>query len=175
VNLAQRDWKAGQPAYCTDHAVLADNDPFMVGQAGLDFAEWLHDLPDEKLIHWPWQAVNDLAGPLVPGRLTYIAAFPGGGKTTFLTHCLYYWLASGRSVLYLPLEADPGEVYTRLACLELGVSADEALSFRLRKRADEGDERAAQQWADLKAMYTAMRFRHDLLRSEEHTSELQSL
>lgn len=163
VDLVQRGWTAGAPAYCTQHHVLADNDPFMVGQAAIDFAEWLHDLPDEKLIRWPWRAVNELAGPLVPGRLTYIAAFPGGGKTTFLTHCLYHWLADGRRVLYLPLEADAGEAYARLACLELGISADEALSFRLRQRSDEGDERAAQQLVDLKATYEAMRFRHDLL------------
>lgn len=163
VDLPQRGWVAGQAAYCSRHHVLADNDPFIVGQTGLDYAEWLHGLPDDDLIYWPWQAVNDLAGPLVPGRLTYLAAFPGGGKTTFLTHCLHYWLEAGKRVVYLPLEADPGEVYVRLACLELGISADEALSFRLRQRANDGDERAAIQLADLHARYQEMRFRHDWL------------
>lgn len=163
VDLAQPGWQAGMAAYCSAHHVLADNDPFMVGQQALDYADWLNNLPDEALIHWPWQAVNELAGPLVPGRLTYIAAFPGNGKTTFLTHCLHYWLSTGKSVLYLPLEADPGEVYVRLACLELGISADEALSFRLRMRAANGDERAAQQLVDLNDLYQKMRFRHDLL------------
>lgn len=163
VDLPQRGWAPGTPVYCSRHHVLCDNDPFMVGQHALDYAEWLHELPDDRLIRWPWHTVNELAGPLVPGRLTYVAAFPGGGKTTFLTHCLYYWVAAGKRVLYLPLEADPGEAYARLACLELGISADEALSFRLRQRADEGDALAAQQVAALKAIYEAMRFRHDVL------------
>jgi hypothetical protein len=174
IDLVQQGWSEGEPAYCSRHHVLADNDPFMVGQHALDYADWLHNLPDDALIHWPWAAVNELAGPLVPGRLTYVAAFPGNGKTTFLTHCLHHWLSTGKSVLYLPLEADPGEIYVRLACLELGINADEALGFRLRMRANNGDERAAQQLVDLQELYQRMRFRHDVL-ERLHIVPMQTL
>lgn len=165
VDLPQRGWKRGDAAYCSRHHILVGKDPWVRGQEALDHAEAFHELPTDELVSWPWQAVNDLAGPLVPGRLTYIAAFPGGGKTTFLTHCLHFWLKQGKKVTYLPLESDPAEVFTRLACLELGISADDALSKRLRTRAEEGDEEATQQLDDLKVMFRLMRERRDMLES----------
>lgn len=165
VDHLHRGWKPGHAAYCSKHHILVNMDPFALGQQALDYAEYLHDMPADELVRWPWQAVNDLAGPLAPGRLTYIAAFPGGGKTTFLTHCLYFWLADGRTVTYLPLESDPGEVFVRLACLETGVSADEALSFRLAQRRDAGDPVAMAQHSDLTVAYRLMREHRGLLES----------
>lgn len=165
VDLPQRGWKPGTPAYCSAHHVLVGMDPWVIGQEGLDYAEWLHHMPVESLVRWPWQAVNELAGPLVPARLTYIAAFPGGGKTSFLTHCLHYWLAEGRRVCYLPLESPVGEVYTRLACLEVGVSADDALSMRLSQRAAAGDQDAIRQRSELEIAYRLMREQRALLES----------
>ena len=165
VDLPQRGWQRGQAAYCSRHHILVGLDPFVIGQEALDYAEWLHEMPTDELIRWPWQAVNDLAGPLAPGRLTYLAAFPGGGKTTFLTHCLYFWLSEGKTVTYLPLESDPGEVFVRLACLEIGANADEALSFRLAQRKEAGDAEAMQQHADLTVAYRLFRERRVLLES----------
>lgn len=163
VDLVQRGWKQGHAPYCSKHHILVNMDPFALGQEALDYAEWLHEMPTDDLIKWPWHAVNELAGPLAPGRLTYVAAFPGGGKTTFLTHCLYYWLAAGKTITYLPLESDPGEVFVRLACLETGVSADEALSFRLAQRRDAGDPLAIQQHKELAVAYRLMREHRGLL------------
>lgn len=85
VDLVQRGWETGQHAYCSAHHVLVGTDPYVIGQEAIDYAEWLHNLPPEALIRWPWQALNELAGPLAPGRLTYVAAFPGGGKALALT------------------------------------------------------------------------------------------
>lgn len=158
-------WKQGDPGYCSTHHVLVGMDPWVIGQDAIDYAEWLHAMPADSLIRWPWRAVNELAGPLAPGRLTYVAAFPGGGKTTFLTHCLYWWLSEGKTVTYLPLEADPGEVFVRLACLEVGASADEALSFRLAQRKEAGDPEAMQMYDDLTVAYRLFRDRRTLLES----------
>ncbi len=169
VDVPQKGWTKGQPMYCSAHHVLASRDPFLIGQDALDYASWLNDLTADELVRWPWRAVNELAGPLVPGRLTYVAAFPGGGKTTFLTQCLHYWVGAGKKVLYMPLEANPGEVMARLACLKLGINADDALALRLRQRADEGDPIAQQQVDALTAEYMAMRPNRklfDLLRIE---------
>lgn len=163
VDLPQKGWQAGQKAYCSAHHILDGTDPWVIGQEGIDYAEWLHNLPTDALIRWPWKAVNDLAGPLAPGRLTYVAAFPGGGKTSFLTHCLYWWLSEGKTVTYLPLESDPGEVFVRLACLEVGASADEALSFRLAERKDRGDMEAMRLHDDLTIAYRLFRDRRALL------------
>lgn len=165
VDLPQPGWKAGQAAYCRAHHVLVGTDPWVIGQEAIEYAEWLHHMDVDTLVRWPWQAVNDLAGPLAPGRLTYVAAFPGGGKTTFLTHCLYYWLAEGKTVTYLPLEADPGEVYVRLACLEIGANADDALSFRLAQRKADGDADAVRVHDELTVAYRLLKERRALLES----------
>lgn len=163
VALPQRGWQAGMAAYCPAHHALVGMDPWVIGQEGIDYAEWLHHMPVDDLVRWPWQAVNELAGPLVPARLTYIAAFPGNGKTSFLMHCLHYWLAEGKRVCVLPLESPVGEVYTRLACLEVGASADDALSMRLAQRAAAGDGAAQATREALEATYRAMRQQRDLL------------
>jgi len=158
-------WKTGDPMYCSQHHALVDRDPLVIGLDALEYAQWLNDLSTDDLIRWPWHAVNELAGPLVPGRLTYVAAFPGGGKTTFLTQCLDSWLRQGKRVLYMPLEANPGEVYARLACMELGLSADDVLSLRTRVRADAGDPQAQEQIGLLTKAYRAMQVDRKLMES----------
>lgn len=165
VDRLQPGYKTGDAMYCSQHHALADRDPLVIGTDALEYAEWLNGLTPDDVIRWPWHAVNELAGPLVPGRVTYVAAFPGGGKTTFLTHCLASWLAQGKRVLYMPLEADPGEVYARLACLKLGLSADDVLSLRLRMWASSGDAVAARQLDALTAEYHRMRLDVDLMRA----------
>jgi hypothetical protein len=110
--------------------------------------------------------MNDFAGPLVPGRLTYIAAFPGNGKTSFAAHLLQHFLrVQDKKVTYLPLEADPGETFTRLACLDCGISADDALSKRLKDRAEMGDPVAKAQHDELSVAYRLMREDRSLLES----------
>lgn len=165
VDRLQAGYKTGDAMYCSAHHALADRDPLIIGTDALEYAEWLNNLTPDDVIRWPWQAVNNLAGPLVPGRVTYVAAFPGGGKTTFLTQCLASWLGQGKRVLYMPLEADPGEVYARLACLRLGLSADDVLSLRLRMWASNGDIVAARQLDSLTAEYHRMRLDADLMRA----------
>ena len=164
VDLPQRGWVDGQAAYCVAHHALADRDPYVIGQEALDYAEWLHEMDTSALIRWPWKAMNDFAGPLVPGRLTYIAAFPGNGKTSFAAHLLQHFLRTQKKkVTYLPLEADPGETFTRLACLDCGISADDALSKRLKDRAEMGDPVAQAQHDELSVAYRLMREDRELL------------
>jgi hypothetical protein len=67
-------------------------------------------------------------------------------------------VAQGFRVSYLPLESDLGEVYTRMACHQLGINADDSLSLRLRERAElMGDADAARDVARLTALYRALR------------------
>jgi hypothetical protein len=164
VDLPQKGWKDGAKAYCVAHHALADRDPYVIGHEALDYAEWLHEMDTSALIRWPWKAMNDFAGPLVPGRLTYIAAFPGNGKTSFAAHLLQHFLrVQKKKVTYLPLEADPGETFTRLACLDCGISADDALSKRLKDRAEMGDPVAKAQHDELTVAYRLMREDRELL------------
>ena len=158
VDNPQPDFNAkiDQP-YCTAHHSLAHRDPRDIGTYALEDAETLLNMPASSLVRWPWRAVNELAGPIVPGRLTYVAGWPGGGKTTLISHLLRYWLDQGLRVSMLPLEADPLEVMARLACLELGINADLALSMKLRMSADAGDPFARKQLAELTEWMRAQR------------------
>ena len=164
VDAPQPGWTHGSgPAYCSKHHVIAGRHPWGIGQAALDDAESFHNLGSEDLLFWPWHAVNELLGPLVPRRLTYLAAFPSGGKTTFLFECIEFWLAQGKTITYLPLESDRAEVMTRLACSRANVNPNEALSKLLRVRADRGDARARAQLTELELAYRLLREDTDLL------------
>lgn len=150
VDVPQRGWKAGEAAYCAAHYVVAGRDPLAIGRTAVFDAIELQEMDASRMIRWPFQAVHDLAGVLVPKRVHYVAAFSGNGKTSFLSACYAKWVEQGFKVTYLPLESDPLETVTRVACARAGVSADDALSMRLRIAADQGDP-------------TAIRQRHDLM------------
>jgi|GEM_PF-4783111 len=166
VDVPQKGWAHrddGAGALCSKCHDVDGRHPWVIGQHAITKALALHHTPAEALTSWPWQALNDLAGPLVPGRLTYVAAFPGNGKTTFLTHCIAYWLEQGKTITYLPLESDASEVMARMACHRTGVSADDALSMRLRQRADAGDQSATAQLNDLEVCYRLLQEDTELL------------
>lgn len=149
VEVPQRGWKAGEAAYCPEHYVVAGRDPLSIGRTAVFDAMELQEMDPSRMIRWPFQAVHDLAGVLVPKRVHYVAAFSGNGKTSFLSACYAKWVEQGFKVTYLPLESDPLETVTRVACARAGVSADDALSMRLRIAADEGDPTAVRQRNDL--------------------------
>jgi len=149
VSVPQRGWKAGDAAYCPDHYVVAGRDPLLIGRTAIFDAMELQEMDPAKMIRWPFQSVHELAGVLVPKRVHYVAAFSGNGKTSFLSACYAKWVEQGFKVTYLPLESDPLETVTRVACARAGVSADDALSMRLRIAADEGDPVAIRKRDDL--------------------------
>ena len=149
VNVPQRGWKAGEAAYCPEHYVVAGRDPLSIGRTAVFDAMELQEMDPSRMIRWPFQGVHDLAGVLVPKRVHYVAAFSGNGKTSFLSACYAKWVEQGFKVTYLPLESDPLETVTRVACARAGASADDALSMRLRIAADEGDATAIRQRDDL--------------------------
>ena len=157
VTVPQKGWEPGHAAYCTEHAPIAGHNPWSVGQEALADAVDFQNADAGAFLRWPWRAVHELAGVLAPRRVYYVAAFPSNGKTTYLAECFSRWLDDGHRVSYLPLESDPSETMTRVACARAGVSADEALSFRLRLRADAGDRDAHDELERLRAAFTALR------------------
>ena len=147
--LEPRGWNGRTALYCADHLIMKGRDPLMVARTALFDAMELQETDVESLIRWPFRQLDDLAGVLVPKRLYYVAAFPGNGKTSFLSACYSKWVADGFRVTYLPLESDPQETVTRVACAKAGVNPDEALSLRLRIAAANGDPVAQRQRDDL--------------------------
>ncbi|GAB1345049.1 hypothetical protein MASR1M101_41760 [Gemmatimonas sp.] len=150
----EQGFEPGQYVYCDAHQIIEGRDPELVAMRGLEEARELSEIPDERLVRWPLKHLNNLTGPLVPGRVAYVGGYSGGGKTTFMRNIIWRWIMEhGLRVRYLPLESSVKEVMTGFACFKAGVDPDEALSYRLRDRADAGDTRAQVQRDELRCAY----------------------
>ena len=160
IRLAPRDWNGTDPLYCTEHTVLIGRDPRFVVPDAIKAAE--EDLLGmEPLISWCLPSLTDMLGYLLRGTVTYGCAFPKNGKTAFLSNNLAYWDQQGVRTWVMPTESRPKGLITRLAAFRAGVSAEEAMSKRLRVRADHGDESAKRQ------MVALLREFHEMAESVE--------
>lgn len=142
-------WNGTDPLYCTEHTALRGRDPQFVIPAALKAAEDDMMKPADTLVDWCLPELTETFGFLLPGTVTYGAAFPKNGKTAFLSNNLAYWDRKGVRTWVMPTESRPKGLITRLACFRAGVSPDEVLSRRLRKRMDEGDKHAERQFLDV--------------------------
>ena len=70
---------------------------------------------------WPWEALNRVLGPLVPGHLYLVAGAPGSGKTTLLCQLADSLASAGFPVLYLSLEEGPRSLVMRTLARELDI------------------------------------------------------
>jgi hypothetical protein len=153
IDIPQRGWQAPDPIYCSQHHDLVGYDAETIIVSALADAEFALDTDMGGVPRWPWQAVHTLAGPIGPGTVTYLAAFPGNGKTSYLGHAIWHWLSKGLRVFHMPLEATPREFVVRLLCADLGFDADDALSLRLMERAQAGDPEAVRMRERLREAY----------------------
>ena len=137
----QPGWKGGKHAvYCSKHHRVASRDPNIVVAGALREAGCDLDIDTKRLATWPWPSLDEMAGPIGPGQVIYMAAFPGNGKTTVIAHCERHWLQQqDLRVFHMPLEATPKEWLTRMICLDMGLNPDDVLSLRLLQRAQSGD------------------------------------
>lgn len=158
VDLPQPGWKGGKHAvYCTKHHRVASRDPNKVVAGALADAGGDLDIDTSRLPTWPWLSLQEMAGPIGPGQIIYLAAFAGNGKTSVIAHCQKHWLAQGLRVFHMPLEATPQEWMARMVCLELGLNPDDVLSHRMLYRAEAGDVWAQANREALRARYLQIR------------------
>jgi hypothetical protein len=75
--------------------------------------------PAEAFIHWPWQTLEDLYGPLFPGEIVGLPGYSGHGKSTFLLSLIEELLFDGVPMTYLGLEIKPWHIKVHLACRAL--------------------------------------------------------
>jgi KaiC/GvpD/RAD55 family RecA-like ATPase len=141
---------------------MLGRDPRFVIPDAIAAAELDMMAPSSELIGWSLPTLTDAFGYLLRGTVTYVAGFPKGGKTGFLSNQLAYWDEEGTRVWVMPTESRPKGLMTRLACFRAGVSVDDAMSRRLRVRADSGDNDAKRQLADLMQHFSAMAMEHKL-------------
>lgn len=74
--------------------------------------------------HFPWRAVQQIAGPLLPGRLYIVSARTGSGKTLFVRTLLEHWLrrTDPMRIAYWPTETPPEEIIRAFVASEYGVN-----------------------------------------------------
>lgn len=153
LHVGEANADEGRVFYCPDCAVLNDRDPrFIIPEAITDAAAQ-QEIHSDTLVRWPLASLHDVLGFLLPGTVTYCAAFPGNGKTSFVTQMIAGWAAAGRRPWVMPTESRPRGLMTRLAAMRAGVDPDDALSFRLRERVDQGDLLAREDFDRLTATY----------------------
>lgn len=80
-------------------------------------------------LRFPYASVHELVGRVAPGRLVFVMANTGQGKTTFMLDLLDRWAQSGISVDYVGTEQEPDELRTKWACLRADVPAHVAINL----------------------------------------------
>jgi hypothetical protein len=106
------------------------------------------DRPVESYVRWPFTALTNLLSDgrsrespfIVPGDVWMVAAFSGGGKTTFLTSLVHEWLLAGVGVSYLGLESPAKTIRRIFSCIRLGLNYNEIL---------DGSAKLAPDWPDV--------------------------
>jgi replicative DNA helicase len=82
---------------------------------------------------FPFRDLDLLAGPVRPGRLVFVMANTGQGKTTFLLNLTRRLLRQAvpepARIDYLGTEQMPDELWTKLACLDANVPPDIAINL----------------------------------------------
>lgn len=166
--LHEEGHQAGDAVYCAAHRLVEGRDPRLIARQGLTGGQQLLNIPEERLVRFPQRDLNAMVGPMVPKRVYYVAAFPGGGKTSAVTNWIWHWVRVRKlRVRYLALESSIEETFARFACFMAGVNPDDALSYRLRDAANRGDEDARTKLSELEIAYSL------LLRDDEFHRLLQ--
>jgi replicative DNA helicase len=92
----------------------------------------LRDDPAGSVL-FPFRDLDLLSGPVRPGRLVFVMANTGQGKTTFLLNLTRRLLRQNVPdpvcIDYLGTEQQPEELWTKLACLDAGVPPDIAINL----------------------------------------------
>lgn len=83
--------------------------------------------PDE-IFKLPYPSVHAMVGQIRIGRLVFVMAHTGNGKTTFALDLLDHCAQAGVKTDYLGTEQEPYELWTKWACKRSGVPADIAIN-----------------------------------------------
>lgn len=72
-------------------------------------------------IEFPYAGVHRFVGRVAPGRLVFVMANTGQGKTTFMLDAFDRWAEAGYRMDFLGTEQEPDELRTKWSCLRVGV------------------------------------------------------
>lgn len=80
-------------------------------------------------VRFPHLPIHEIVGRVSPGRLVFVMANTGQGKTTFMLDLLDRWASQGLQVDYVGTEQEPDELRTKWACLRADVPAHVAINL----------------------------------------------
>lgn len=101
--------------------VMPESAPQPVAPAVLN--AYIHRLaPASMHVHFPWQDLRDIHGPMLPGRLYIVSARTGSGKTLFVRSLLEHLVGGEQPVptAYWSTETTSEEVIRAFAATRLG-------------------------------------------------------
>lgn len=107
-------------ASAEQEAQLAEADRFLEFGAG-DF------------LRWPWPTLDRVLGGMAPGKVHWMAAMTGAGKTSLAMSATKCWMTAGHRVYVAGLELEPFELRTQLACRVLGLDHGELFKGNLQQ------------------------------------------
>lgn len=89
------------------------------------------DLGASDFVRWPWPALDAALGGMAPGKVHWMAAMSGAGKTSLAMSAVKHWMAQGLKVYVAGLELAAYELRTQLACRVLGIDHGEVFKGNL--------------------------------------------
>jgi KaiC/GvpD/RAD55 family RecA-like ATPase len=81
-----------------------------------------------EVFRLPYASVHEMVGQIRVGRLVFVMAHTGNGKTTFALDLLDHCAQAGVKTDYLGTEQEPDELWTKWACKRTGIPADIAIN-----------------------------------------------
>lgn len=99
-------------------------------------------------VRFPYDSLNAIVGKIATGRLVFLMANTGQGKTTLLLDAFDRWAQAGVRMDYLGTEQEPSELRQKWACLRVGVPAHVAINREWDDHRD-GEAWKEKVWEDL--------------------------
>jgi replicative DNA helicase len=81
-----------------------------------------------ECVEFPYPSLDAIVGRIAPGRLVFVMANTGQGKTTLMLDTLDRWAERHVQVDYVGTEQEPEELRTKWACLRVDVPAGVAVN-----------------------------------------------
>lgn len=83
---------------------------------------------ESEFLKFPWPTLAQLTGNIPPGSVSFVGAFSGGGKTTFVSSFVTELLKAKKKIYVMALETTPDHFRTYLACQQLGIRPGDILT-----------------------------------------------
>ncbi len=96
------------------------------GQA-VDAREFMEQLRTSKGLRFPWQDLDRMVGPLLPGWLVAVGGRAKAGKTTMLLELLTAWTEMQKRVVYIGTETQVAVLRYTWAAVRCNVPIDQAI------------------------------------------------